>query len=74
MEPTGCPKIFGTNYQTMQQNIPAQRRNKPEVVSLEERINIKKVPLMHIDRFISVIKQTDTYITSNAAGVIYYTI
>jgi hypothetical protein len=40
MEPRGCPNIFGTNYQTMQHNIPEQRRNKPEVVSLEERFNI----------------------------------
>jgi hypothetical protein len=74
MGPIGCPEIFDTNYQTMQQNIPEERRNKPEVISLEERINLNRVHLMYTGGSISVIKQTDTYITSNAADNIYHTV
>jgi len=36
MEPTECPEMFETNYQSKQQNIPEQRRHQPEAISLQE--------------------------------------
>jgi hypothetical protein len=74
MGPSACPEIFGTNYQTMQQNIPEQRRNKPEVVYLEGRFNNNRVHLKYFGGSISVIKQTDPHIISNAAEGIYHKI
>jgi len=71
MEPTACPEILDRNYQTMQQNMPERRRNKPEEFSLEELFNINRVHLMFFGGVFSVIKQTDTYITSKAVEGIY---
>jgi len=69
-----CPEILDANYQIMQQNIPEHRGNKPEVVYLEERFYISTVHVMYMGGSISDIKQTDPYITSNAAEGIYHTI